>query len=199
MKAAENPFRSSEIAKIRYAIPADELARLAARALEEPFRTCCIAGPEGSGKTTLLEDLAPVLQKTSPTIHRITLNMDSRASEKRRAVRFITNLGREEICLLDGGEVLPWTAWFSLRHRSRTRQFRLIATLHRPRGLPVLLRTQVEWITTRRLVTSLANRHMSPSLEAVAYRAHQDSSGNAREVFRACYMALMNGPTSRSS
>jgi energy-coupling factor transporter ATP-binding protein EcfA2 len=198
MKAAENPFRSSAIDKVRFRIPPEELASLASKTLSEGYRCCCLLGPEGSGKTTLLEDLEPILRERPQPIHFYRLREESSRLDRSKVMKSILQLGPDDICLLDGGEVLHWTAWLSLRRAARTRKFRLIATLHRNRGLPVLYRTNPDWATTSQLVVSLAGHTMCPTLESIARKAFTDNSGNVREVFRACYIALMNQATSRS-
>lgn len=175
----------------------EELAGLARTALGEDYRSCCLVGPEGSGKTTLLEDLVPLLQTPSVRIRSLNLQEETTRLEKKRALDSLEQLDQRDICLLDGGEVFSWMAWRRIRRMGRRRRFRLIATLHTSRGLPVLYRTKACWETTSQLVRSLAGPSLSPQLEPVARQAFTESSGNVREVFRACYLALMAHPDGR--
>ena len=187
MKAAENPFRSSAIAEVRYRIEEAELVGLAARAASAPFRQCCLLGPEGSGKTTLLEDLEPYLQAVGFEPHWLSLQEDAGRKERRRALARMKHYLETDICLLDGGEVLSWWQWRSVLGLSRRQGFRLIVTLHRERGLPVLRKHETSWELARELVARLAGDRHSPALEETARRACEETGGNVREVFRACY------------
>lgn len=188
MKAAENPFRSSAIAKIRYRMSEVELAELAARAASAPFRQCCLLGPEGSGKTTLMEDLEPFLQAMGFEPRWISLQEEATRSERREALRRLGRYGPADVCLLDGGEVLTWWQWRQVGILARRRRFHLIATLHRERGLPVLRTHDTSWPLARELVKDLAGPEFSLELEAAARQSYEATAGNLREVFRACYL-----------
>ena len=172
---------------------------LTVKALALDKGVACIVGPEGSGKTTLLEDLSPHLQMASRQLHPFNLTEESSRFERLTAMKEIGRLGEQDICLLDGGEILPWPAWIWLRQRARKRHFLIIATLHKSRGFPVLYQTSISWEVTRELVLELAREHLTPSLEAAAREALAGNSGNVREVFRVCYRKLMDPATSRSS
>ena len=70
---------------------------------------------------------------------------------------------------------------------SRRRGFRIMATLHRERGLPVLHNHPTDWPLVRELVAGLAGSAYHEELEIVAREAFTTYGGNVREVFRACY------------
>lgn len=184
MKASENPFRSVEVAKLRYRIGAPELQSMAMRAIDADT-ACAILGPEGTGKTTLLEDLGEQLNRIGKSIvwHRLT-NQSSN-SERRAVVKRLIEARSDSIQLLDGGEVLGTRAWWLIRKATR-RNLRLIATLHRNRGLSILHGTEPNWDVARDLVHKL---HQTDDILATARGAFEASGGNVREVFRACYWA----------
>jgi len=164
-----------------------ERVALAARAASAPFRQCCLLGPEGSGKTTLLEDLEPYLQAIGFEIHWISLQEDAGRKERRGAIDRMRHYRETDACLLDGGEVLSRWQWRSVLRLSGRQGFRLIATLHHERGLPVLRRHETSWELARELVAGLAGEHYSEDLESAARRAFEQGGGDLREVFRACY------------
>ena len=67
MKASANPFRSSSVEQIRYALHAEALESLVDQALS--LSCSCLLGPKVSGQTTLLEDLEASLQQRGFQIH----------------------------------------------------------------------------------------------------------------------------------
>lgn len=188
MKASANPFRSSRVEQIRYALTNEALEALVNHALNEPCS--CLLGVKGTGKTTLLEDLEPRLQRRDYTTHWVRLHLDSTPQERSDALSGLESLHEGDVCLFDGAEVLNWWQWRRVCKRARSNGFTLIATLHHKRGVPVVHSTQPDWSLAEQFVRQLAGSHYSESLHARAQHAFKENHGNIREVFRACYLAL---------
>jgi len=193
MKAAENPFRSSEIAKLRYRIPEEQLRYLAGKAASFRFRQCSLIGPEGSGKTTLLEDMEVPLRELGLRTFWIRLQEDMSRTALAAELESLDRPGAGSVCLFDGAEVLSWWRWLRVRRQAGRRGLHLIATLHRRRGLPVLRYLRTDWPMALKLVKTLAGPYMTTGLEEVATRAFVENRGNLREVFAACYRSLGYG------
>ena len=162
MKANENPFRSSNVERVRYALDQATLNQLAETALA--WRQCCLLGPHGTGKTTLLEDLEPLLQERGVSTNWIHLNLDSSKDERRSALTSVSQLPAASVCLFDGAEVLSHWQQFRLRRIARQRGRGLIVTLHRKSPLPVLHQTQPDWQMAEQLVRQLAAGHCNEDL-----------------------------------
>ena len=190
MKAHENPFRSSVVERIRYALAPDDLDQLARKALT--LRCCCLLGPHGTGKTTLLEDLEPIFKKRGRSSHWLCLNNTSSKDERDAAIEALRSLPTDRVFLFDGAEVLNLWQQFKLYYIVRRRKLALLATVHRKGPLPILYRTAPNWRLTRQLVRQLSNEHYSADLIEQAQLAFDSSGGNVREVFRACYWQLAN-------
>ena len=149
-------------------------------------------GPKGSGKTTLLEDLEAPLRQRGLQVHWAQLQLESSQQVRRHTIAQLQQLGAQHVCLFDGAEVLNFWQWRRVCHIARSNRMTLIATLHRKRGVPILLRTQADWALAQQLVRRLSGTHCSEQLLQHAQNAFQSSQGNMREVFRACYLLLAN-------
>jgi energy-coupling factor transporter ATP-binding protein EcfA2 len=188
MKASANPFRSSSVEQIRYALPAQALESLLDQALKQ---SCSgVLGPKGSGKTTLLEDLEAPLRQRGLQVHWARLQLESSRQLRAKTIGQLQHLGTQHVCLFDGAEVLNFWQWRRVCHIARSNRITLIATLHRKRGVPILLRTQPDWRLAQQFVRQLAGTHYSEQLLQHAQQAFQASQGNMREVFRTCYLVL---------
>jgi ABC-type hemin transport system ATPase subunit len=188
MKASVNPFRSSQLAYIRYELSTQNLESLAQRALA--LSATCLLGVKGTGKTTLLEDLAEVIESRGQSVHWVRLSLSSSLRERAAALAKLEQLDTHSACFFDGGEVLSRWQWWRVCRAARAQGFVLIATLHQQRGLPILHQTQPNWPLAKRFVQELAGTHYSQALQVHAQQAFAISQGNMREVFRACYLAL---------
>lgn len=184
MKASENPFRSAEIAKLRYRITEPALQSMAAELIESE-RPCAIIGPQGTGKTTLLEDLAAQIKISGHPLAWHRLTHTSTKLERKAVLDRLFQSSANLIHMLDGGEVLSPFQWWQIRQRGRS-GLRLITTLHRNRGLRILHETTPDWELTHEFVKDL---YQDDHLSQVAQSAFQSNQGNVREVFRACYWA----------
>lgn len=182
MKASENPFRSEEVAKLRYCIGAERFSALARRVLtmEEPH---CIVGPEGTGKTTLLEDTHDHLNSMGHDVEWIRLTNDSPRKARKAVVKRLLHPSTDRLYFFDGGEVLTGLDWWRIRRAGRC-GLKLIATLHKNRALGILHKTAPDWSITKELVAKL---HQDEHIEKTARKAFRENGGNVREVFRACY------------
>ena len=188
MKANENPFRSSSVEQIRYALPTASLKSLCEQALTETYS--CLLGPKGTGKTTLLEDLEPHIRQRGCQTHWIRLNLESTKQDRRNAIDQLATFGEQDVCLFDGAEVLSWWQWLKLRNAAKTQHFKLIATLHKQRGIPILLNTDANWSLAKQFIEQLAGDHYTIELHEQAKRSFDKNQGNMREVFRSCYLFL---------
>ena len=190
MKANSNPFRSSSVEQIRYALPPAQLEALIDRALTQ---TCSgLLGPKGTGKTTLLEDLESRIRQRGLNTYWIRLNLESTRPDRVGAIAQLKHLDAGQVCLFDGAEVLSWWQWRYVCRTIQKNGSTLIATLHRKRGVPVLLHTQPNWPLMNQFVQQLSGIHYSEALGRYAEHAFEASDGNMREVFRVCYLALAN-------
>lgn len=169
-------------------LESDALEALVDHALQA--QCSCLLGPKGTGKTTLLEDLEPLLQQRGFTAHWCRLTLDSSSRERSHAIAQLKQIGPNQVCLFDGAEVLNFWQWRRVCRSARTNGATLIATLHRKRGVPILLRTQPNWPLVHQFVRELSAEHYNDELRDQAEQAFEISRGNMREVFRACYLAL---------
>jgi ABC-type uncharacterized transport system YnjBCD ATPase subunit len=188
MKASANPFRSSSVEQLRYALSTDELEALVDHVLSESCS--CLLGPKGTGKTTLLEDLEPYLQQRGLKTHWIRLTLESTKADHIAAVAKMSSLKSQYACLFDGAEVLNFWQWRRVCGTARSNGFTLIATLHRRRGVPILFQTQPNWLLAEQFVQQLAGSYCNAALRERARLAFKASHGNMREVFRVCYLFL---------
>lgn len=188
MKAHENPFSASAVARLRYRMGPEALRCLAERACGQ-IPVCAVVGPKGTGKTTLLEDLEAPLRDRGRSVHWIRLNRQSNLAERRVAKAVLAELRPGDCCLFDGGEIFSAWEWWQLRRRLQRSCGQVIASLHSPRGVPVLHRTGPDWSVVRSMVRELSGPAAGDELESVARESFLANAGNAREVFRSCYWA----------
>lgn len=187
------------------AASADELlnAFLAAGARGE------ILGPHGTGKTTLLRAFETAAAARGLRTETVTLR-DGRerfrlpdagllrercAPRKTADTQSVSGASRTSgstaptaasgapapILVLDGAEQLARPSWYALRLRCRVRRIGLLATTHRPLGLPVLYRTQVDEALAARVIDAVlaqspaaARLTTSSDLAAALAQTHGD-------------------------
>lgn len=186
VRADENPFRASALARLRYRMSGTAADGVVTRLRAVSWRGC-IRGPEGTGKTTLLEDLEARLRDAGLAIRWARLTLESSRAERAAAMADATALRPGECLLFDGGEVLGWWGWHRLIHAARRSGGSLVATTHRRCALPTVFTTRTDEALALALARELAGAHWGPALEAAARTAFRASGGNVREVFRAAY------------
>ncbi len=186
VKADENPFRASAVARLRYRMSAEAMDGVVARLREASWRGC-VRGPEGTGKTTLLEDLEPRLREAGLETRWARLTLESGRDARDDAVACATALRPGECLLFDGGEVLGRWSWHCLIRRARRSGGGLLATTHRRCALPAVFTTRTDEALALALARELAGALWDAALEANARAAFRRSGGDMREVFRAGY------------
>lgn len=192
MRAHENPFRSSEIAKLRYRMPVEQQGVLLRTLLGRPGCQA-IVGVPGTGKTTLMEDLAMRQQEWHPEAPRIRigLNRESPSADRWRALRTISRAPSGAVVYFDGAEVLDRLRLRWLARAVRRGGLYGLVSLHRRRGgIPVLWETAPDAAVMEVLVARLVAGDPDEKLQAVAREAFRENGGNLREVFGACYREI---------
>jgi len=111
-----------------------------------------IVGRHGTGKSTLLREMGRRLTANACDVIEVVAP-HSRSEHSDWLIQTASRCSIDSVLLIDGLERL------SGRHRRqllfRTRQYGLIATLHRRRGLPEIYRTSVSETLARRLLVDL--------------------------------------------
>ena len=189
MHANNNPFRRSEIAKLRYKLNDVQMHALTSL-LQKHHYSGVILGPHGTGKSTLLEDLQSRLTDLGRSTQYLRLHRESPKQEKRQAIKNILLLPKDSILFLDGGENLGWLRWLLFSFQLRWNKVSVIATVHYPCPLPTLFRTRKDTSLMLKLTQQLAGEFWSPYLKNLALKTYRQNNGNMREVFRACYLNL---------
>lgn len=188
MKAHENPFCASAIARLRYRQTDEGRIALAEKAISlRPL--CAVVGPEGTGKTTLLEDLEAPLRGMRQEIVWLRLTRASTVADRTAARAMLAELQAQQCCLLDGGEIFSCWEWWQLKGQIRRGSGLVIASLHKARSIPILHRTKADWAVVQDLVHELSGGEPGEDLERIAHQSFLAHAGNVREVFRACYWA----------
>ena len=143
-----------------------------------------IVGPHGSGKSTLLATLVPVIESAGWHPLLITLHQGDRRLPVRLDRR--SNLPEPAIIVVDGYEQLgPWHRWQLVR-LCRRRGFGLLATAHRPVGLPTIFETSTTAQLAQQIVTELAGASIVIDPAEIVARFHRHG-GNLRELLFDCY------------
>jgi hypothetical protein len=145
-----------------------------------------ITGPHGSGKSTLLRTLVPCLEQAGRRVEFYTLPQAARVNP------FSADRTRPWTCatqiVVDGYEQLGWFRRTWLRRQCRVRRAGLLATAHRPVGLPQLWSTKTDRELARRLVDRLlpaaGKRWISGQDVDRAFAEHR---GDMRETLFALY------------
>ena len=149
-----------------------------------------ILGPHGTGKSTLLEDIQLKLNNLGYVTRHRRIHEGISRQEKRALFADILN-GDDSVFFLDGGENLGLVSWFWLVYQVRMKGSRLLATTHKISLLPTLHKTEINKSLMLELTRLLADEHWDTCLEKLALDTYQRYRGNMREVFRACYIALI--------
>jgi len=184
VKARDNPFSVERIEKIRYRPLGTSFEELAER-LETMNYRAAIIGPEGSGKTTLLEDLQRRLEAAGIRTKNVFVNDTNRLTRSRRR-QLISELGGDEIVLLDGAGAIARLAWLGLKRGILKKAAGLVITAHRPGLLPVLIECSTTPALFRELTTDLLRRgeKVNAGFLDEIYHRHK---GNIRTALRELY------------
>lgn len=188
--AAVNPFSTRYHAPGAIAYCFEDDKNASAEALYGKFlangRRGEIVGPHGTGKTTLLCALETEARRRGHAVRRVTL----REEERRLPARWWRFDGEHRVVFLDGAEQLARLGLWRVQRRCRREGLGLLATAHRPLGLPALYRTEVSEAMARRLAERIlascpqAPRLVEPDEAAAALRA---AKGDLRAALFALY------------
>jgi hypothetical protein len=175
-----NPFRDSALARLDY-LPARESVPMMLDRLESLGGRACIVGDHGTGKSTLLRAIEARLRYAGRAVTRLRID---------GSLPNLDEVPDDVVLLIDGGESLGFLDWRRLLAMTRVR--RLVATLHRPRSLPVLCRCEPRFEVIERIVRELAPDDAARLLPH-ARRLFEQHHGNAHEVLRGLYLLCAEG------
>lgn len=152
--------------------------------LDRVHRGCSvIEGPHGRGKTTLLRALLAAATATGRSTSFIQVRSWANAG---RAVAALAAARRDQIVAVDGWEQLPWGCDLMIAALARWRGACVIATAHRPSGLPVLARCESSPAIIAALVERLPD-HGGAIGSTDIDAAFRDHGGNVRDAWAALY------------
>jgi len=168
LKAKDNPFRTSEIDRLKFIFKKSSLEETAEGALELKFSA--ITGNEGSGKTALLNDLKDYFEKHGYDV----LYTHSLSGHKK---------WEGDILLFDKGELLTKREIRILK-KTALRFKAAIITRHTEADIPVLYKTVTDFNLLKRLLEMLGtcNRY-GQTAEKLLIK----NKGNIRETFLDMY------------
>lgn len=179
MKASENPFRISRLARELTFRP--EWSGLSWESLEQTWqeqgRRAAIIGRHGSGKTTLLEAWEERLLAQGEQVVRIFLNCQQRSlpSDLSSAIASAT------VILVDGAEQLTWLRRRRLLRLAQGKAW--LETRHRRARLPIVANLTPSRAVLRHCLVALGEEVPIDLLEKWWQARHQ----NLREVLLSCY------------
>ncbi|MDZ7615373.1 MAG: hypothetical protein U1E05_00120 [Patescibacteria group bacterium] len=138
-----------------------------------------IIGPHGSGKSTLLLAIQRELASRGQSVFPIVLH----DGQRRLPVRIPSpRLAAGTILVVDGYEQLGFWARCGLAWHCRRRRYGLLATSHRPVGLPLLFRTEVPMALAQTIVCRLQEGGERRVLPKDVAREFPRYGGNLREL-----------------
>ena len=189
MRARDNPFSVERIESVRYRSLTTTFGALLAR-LDALGHQAAIVGPQGSGKTTLLEDIHHALDLQGVTTRSVFAN-DTAPLDRSRRQRLLSELGRDDVVLLDGADTLSRSGWMRFQRHVLDRAAGLVITTHRPGALPTLIECHTTPMLLDEIVLGLLpSGGVSPDLLNQLYDNHK---GNIRHCLRALYDLYASG------
>jgi len=183
MKARNNPFRTERVLTVRYRLLDGTWDVLMERLAARDYRAA-VVGPDGSGKTTLLEDLEPRLAECGFGTKWLRLCDERRTFPRGALARFFDELGRGDVILFDGADLMGRLAWSRFRRRARAAAG-LVITSHRPGRMPTL----IECRTTPELLEDIVVHILGDGagLGELPHRLFEKHRGNLRDALRELY------------
>jgi hypothetical protein len=181
VRPADNPFASHRIDALAFRARGFHPSELPVR-LRRLGGRAAIVGREGSGKTTLLEELANHLLDQA-----IVVRLPGSCPQPWATARdqLPNDLQAGHTVLVDGGEQLGTSGWRRLLQRTSPAGG-LIATLHRPGRLPILVECRTDLELLRELVAALAPA-VATELAPLLPELFERHAGNLRLCFRELY------------
>jgi len=182
--AADNPFRVQRIHALAYRAPNYDRDALLAR-LETLDYRAAIVGPHGHGKSTLLNELAEALADHGWTCHFLFSNTEKRGVPPDFYTAVAPNLGKRDIVLHDGADLLNLVQWTRFSRAVR-KAGGLVITSHRKGRLPTLFECRTSEALMLELLAELApgdGDRLAPRAKALL----EEHRGDLREVFLALY------------
>ncbi|RCS51865.1 hypothetical protein DTL42_09910 [Bremerella cremea] len=178
-----NPFSTcfTRPGQIPFHFPAGTAADKCAATFEKLGAQRAIVGPHGSGKSTLLEMLSPKWKELGWREQRVRLT----AARKRKSISW-GQLDESSILVIDGFEQLSWWQQRWVRARCWQKRARLLVTCHADCGVPILLRTEVNWPLAYELAGMLLGGDVTP-YEAELRAIWEEEPGNIRDFFFRLY------------
>jgi len=173
---SENPYRSSCIDELPYRAPNLAWPSLVENVMRAPPQGL-ILGPKGYGKTTFCLELVAQLQRRFFPACYVRVR-----DVKHDLVEALRCGAAKKLVVLDGGELLGWTAWLKLSRRRFPSG--ILVTRHTPNYWPVFWRCTTSPTLLETLMTELSG-HSPPAGRAHALWLKHD--GNVREALRECY------------
>lgn len=185
--APDNPFstRCVRPGAVPFLFPEGDDAQQLVGRLREQGWWGAVLGPHGSGKSALVATLVEAMERLPRRVLRVELH-DRERHLPDHARRTLAQDPPEQL-VVDGYEQLGRLARWRLRRHCRRRGLGLLASAHRPVGLPELYRTQVDLDLAQRLVEHLQAGHeplVGPDDVAAAHARHGE---NLRELLFALY------------
>jgi len=184
MRARENPFRTSQVLRVRYRPRGESSEDLFERLRRLDYRGA-IVGPKGAGKTTLLEDLEPALHALGFELKRLRLDDRVRSFSPGFLNRFFADLTGKDVILFDGAERMDPISWHRFKRRAKKARG-LIITSHRPGMLPTLRACE----TCPELLNEIISELLGTELDTTRNTAnalHKKHNGNLRDALREMY------------
>ncbi len=178
---AANPFSARHIrpGAIAYRFPPGESGKAIVDRLRQAGWRGQVIGPHGSGKSTLLAAILPLIERAGMAVLLVELH----DGERMLPIRLDrTHVAPPAVVVVDGYEQLSLWSRIRLTWYCRRKGLGLLVTTHRPLGLPILLRTQVDTGVASQIVGELLGIEAGLVDKVEVSRRLERHGGNLREV-----------------